>query len=165
MRLASTLFLLITVVLMCPAQVKVSSPDGAVTVTVSGGETLQISAQFKGNVLLDPSAVGLLVRNQKINWNVRKSGIQRRDDFITSHVPEKRKTIRDHYHELTVQFRSQISLHVRAYNDGFSYRFASNINDSITVDKEIAAYSIPGPTKFYGSPVTKREDVDIFHTS
>ena len=165
MRLPSTFFMLITVVLMCPAQVKVSSPDGAVTVTVSGGKALQVSAKFKGNVILGPSAVGLIVRNQKINWTVRKSAIQRQDEYITSPVPEKRKTIRDHYHELTVQFRSPISLQVRAYNDGFSYRFASNINDSMTVEKEIAAYSIPGQTKFYGSPVTKREDVDIFHTS
>ncbi len=66
---------------------------------------------------------------------------------------------------MTIEFKSKISLQVRVYNDGFAYRFTSAHKDSITIEKEIARYSFPDKTKFYGSPVKKREDVDIFHTS
>ncbi|HEU5147333.1 MAG TPA: glycoside hydrolase family 97 N-terminal domain-containing protein, partial [Chryseosolibacter sp.] len=147
------------------AQEIVYSPDSSVVVTVTHGEQIQISAHYKGKQILKPSEIGLEIRSLIPNWRIRKRSMQRHDENIFPPVAEKRKVIRDHYAQLTIEFRSRVSLNVRAYNDGFAYRFTSSLKDSITVDKEIARYAFPPEGIFYGSAVTKREDVDIFHTS
>ena len=151
--------------LISSAQNNVSSPDNNIQVTVTGGNTVLISAKYHGLTILEPSAIGLHIRQVKSNWMIRKTSTVKKDEKILSPVPEKRKVIRDHYNELNIEFRSKISLNVRVYNDGFAYRFTSSLKDSITVEREIARYSFPDSLTFYGSAVTKRENVDIFHTS
>lgn len=160
-----TLVIVSTLSVCATAQEILFSPDSSVVVTVAHGEMLQISAQYKGKQVLKPSEIGLQIRKVTPNWRIRKRSIQIRDENILPPVAIKRKVIRDHYSQLTIEFRSRVSLHVRAYNDGFAYRFASSLKDSITVEKEIARYSFPQNATFYGSAVAKREDVDIFHTS
>ncbi|MEI9918486.1 MAG: glycoside hydrolase family 97 protein [Bacteroidota bacterium] len=145
-----------------------SSPDGNIKVTVNTGKTgntLTISADRAGSVVLNPSEVGLSVRDLKGDWTTKKTSTRKVDEIIHPPVTEKRKQIRDHYNELTIEFKSRISLQVRAYDDGFAYRFTSALKDSIIVDNEIASYAIPLTSKFYGPPVNKRDDVDEFHTS
>jgi alpha-glucosidase len=163
MRIAFVLIFLFPVLSI--AQHQVSSPNGAIRIIVNGGETIKLSAEFNGTTILHQSEIGLSIRDVKEDWRIRRTSTRKVDEEITPPVPEKRKVIRDHYNELSVVFRSRLTLHVRAYDDGFAYRFSSAINDSIIVEKEIAKYSLPGETTFYGPPVAKREDVDIFHTS
>lgn len=147
------------------AQKTISSPDKNVQVSIIGGQSLMISAQYKGTEILQPSEIGMSIRGISSNWKPGKTSTIAKNEVIHSPVPEKRKDIVDHYNQMTIDFKTKISLQVRVYNDGFAYRFTSAIKDSITIDKEIAQYSIPAQTKFYGSAVNKRDDVDEFHTS
>jgi alpha-glucosidase len=164
-RLPFFLILALCIPASATAQHHVTSPNGAIRVAVTGGETITLSATFKGATILNPSEIGLDVRDVKEDWRIRRTSTKAVDEKIISPVPEKRKVIRDHYNELTIVFRSKFTLQVRAYDDGFAYRFASGISDSITIEKDIAQYSLPNETTFYGPPVAKREDVDIYHTS
>jgi alpha-glucosidase len=160
------LFLLVVVLpLSGLAQHQVSSPDNTIEVSVIGDTTLQIAASQRGTPIIQPSEIGLTLRGIKPDWRIRKTSRTRKDALIYPPVQEKRKIIRDHFNELTLPFRSRLSLHIRVYDDGFAYRFSSDISDSITVEKEIARYVIDPSSTFYGSPVSKREGVDIFHTS
>src|SRR5690349_11679832 len=143
----------------------VSSPDNRLKVSISGGNTILLSADFNGTTIINPSEIGISIRQIKSDWRIRRSFMREVDEHIYPPVAEKRKVVRDHYRELKIVFRSNTSLEVRVYNDGFAYRFVCSARDSITVDHEIANYSIPENTRFYGPPVKKREDVDIFHTS
>jgi alpha-glucosidase len=143
----------------------VGSPDGQIKVSVEGGNNLLISAQHKSNVILKPSEIGLKIRQISSTFVISNTSIKEKDEVIHPPVPEKRRTIPDHFNELTISFKSKIYLQIRAYNDGFAYRFGSTIKDSIIVEQEIAHYSIPSQTTFYGPPVNKRDDVDEFHTS
>ncbi len=146
-------------------QTIVSSPDKTVSVTVTGGAKLLLSARHGNHVVLEPSQIGLELAAVREDWSFRRTSIQEVDELILSPVPEKRKRIADHYRELTIQFRSRFSLQVRVYNDGFAYRFVTSIKDSITVTNELARYAIPGNTYCHGSYVRKRADADIFHTA
>lgn len=147
------------------AQKTVSSPDNNLKVTIEGGASLKISAQYKATPLLQSSEIGMSIRGINNNWQPGKTTSSSKNEIIISPVPEKRKEIKDHYNEISIAFKSKIGLQVRVYDDGFAYRFISSIKDSIVVDKETARYAIPGQTKFYGSHVNKRDDVDEFHTS
>ena len=143
----------------------ISSPDGSIQLSATGGKTMLISARYKGTTVLNPSEIGFSILQRKSNWVIAKTSTDKKDEIIFPPVPEKRKQIRDHYHQLTIEFKSKISLQLRVYNDGFAYRFISTNKDSITIEKEVARYSLPPKTIFYGSPVKKRDDVDLFHTS
>lgn len=157
--------LLVTLPLAAFAQKTVTSPDNNIQVSLTGGQTLMLSAQYKGATILKPSAIGLSIRGVASNWTLRKTTMVTKDETIIPPVSEKRKQIRDHYNEMTVDFKIKVSLQVRVYDDGFAYRFTSAVGDSITVDNETAQYAIPSQTEFYGSPVNKRDDVDEYHTS
>jgi len=164
MRILTLLFLALTATTTL-AQKNVASPDGNLKISFTGGKTLTISAEYKGTTILQPSGIGLSIRGVTGNWEPGKTSTVAKDEIIHPPVPEKRKQIRDHYNQLTINFKTKLALQLRVYDDGFAYRFTSTLKDSITVDKETAQYSIPSPTKFYGSPVNKRDDADVFHTS
>ena len=164
MRLLITPFLLLQL-LIGKAQTFVTSPDNTIQVSVTGGKTLLISAQYKGTCYFETFGNRSLIKQVNSNWTLGKTSLQKMDENIFPPVKEKRKVIRDYYHQLNIEFKSKISLQVRVYNDGFAYRFTSARKDSITIEKEIARYSLPDQTTFYGSPVNKRPDLDIFHTS
>lgn len=157
--------IILVVPIQAHTQSQVTSPDQNLVVKVTGGESLRIAATFKGTEILVDSDIGLDIAGVKADWRVARSGTVEKNEVILPVVREKRKAIKDHYRELTVRFKSPIALQVRAYNDGFAYRFVSAVRDSITVNREIASYVIPGNTVFYGSAVSTREGVDIFHTS
>src|SRR5690606_28983531 len=163
MRLLLFFFVLIPV--LCSAQASVSSPDNKINVSISGGQQLMLSARFGDQIVIEPSVIGLDVQSLTERWDFRRTQTREVNEVILAPVPEKRKRITDHYRELTVQFRSGVSLQVRAYSDGFAYRFVTSIKNSITITKEIARYRLPQDTYFHGSPVNKRDDADIFHTS
>lgn len=147
------------------AQKQVISPNGNLRVTVTGGKSAFISAEYNGTVILDPSEIGMSLSRYDTRWVIAKTTLIEKDEVITPPVAEKRKQIRDHYRQLHVGFRSKIALQVRVYNDGFAYRFVSSVKDSIVVEKETARYALPGNPRFYGSAVSRRKDVDEFHTS
>ena len=160
---------LLSFLIVCPFLTaigqSVSSPDKNLSVSVTVGKSLAISAKYKETTIINASEIGLVIRQLKNDWTTKKTSVKKVDEIIHVPVPEKRKEIRDHYNELTIDFKSKVSLQIRVYDDGFAYRFKSAIKDSITIDKEMAGYAIPSKTKFYGSPVNKRDDVDEFHTS
>jgi alpha-glucosidase len=126
---------------------------------------LSLEAFYKGNDILHTSQIGISIRDKITDWTIRRSKTVQKDENIFPPVPEKRKVIRDHYNQLELQFKSNVSMQLRVYDDGFAYRFISNYKDSITIEKEQSRYALPRETKFYGSAVYKRQDVDIFHTS
>ena len=164
MRLLFTL-LLVVQFQISNAQKSVSSPNNTIQVSVTGGKTLLIAARSKNVIILKPSEIGISVRQVNSTWEMGKTSIEKKNEKIFPPVAEKRKEIEDRYNELTIVFKSKISLQLRVYNDGFAYRFISIHKDSIVIEKEIARYALPNKTIFYGAPVKKREDVDLFHTS
>ncbi|HZY82228.1 MAG TPA: glycoside hydrolase family 97 N-terminal domain-containing protein, partial [Cyclobacteriaceae bacterium] len=74
-------FLLLLGVPAC-AQKQVASPDNNVVVTVTGGATLQIAANYKERVILQPSQIGMTIRGVSHNWTFGKSSIIKKDEVI-----------------------------------------------------------------------------------
>jgi alpha-glucosidase len=143
------------------------SPDSLIKVVVETGDQLQYSVFYKGQPLLLPSRIDIIIPqlSRKTKWQVFKSHRYSVNNVIVSPVPEKRKNIPDVYNELSFIFRSAFRLVVRAYNDGIAYRFRTNSTDSITVEDEMAQYRFPSNHTVYFPQVVKRDGVDIYHTS
>src|SRR5689334_12971599 len=92
--------LLSIVCLFASAQHKVNSPDQQIEVVVQGGKELTIAAKYRETTIINPSPIGLTIRGADITGKVKKLSLVEKDETIISPVPEKRRSIRDHFRQL-----------------------------------------------------------------
>lgn len=144
------------------------SPDQHIRVTVAVDDSISYSVSYKDQLLILPSRISMTLqpdlevgKTPVVTDSVRRSVSQ----VINPVVKEKRAQIPDIYNELIVKFDNQFELHLRAYDDGVGYRFASTLEGEIIVVDETAQFNFPKGMVAYYPPVSKRADADIFHTS
>lgn len=163
-------FLLIFIFFQTKAQrsYSVSSPSGALSVSVTVSDSVYYAVSLKKEPLVLPSSIAMLCQGTTkfgIKSTVLKSTQRTVNETIVNPVPSKRKNIPNQFNELTLQFRENFSIAFRAYNDGVAYRFISSVNDSLIIADEIASVRFSGTPKTYFPQVQKRDHVDIYHTS
>lgn len=109
--------------------VKVTSPDGAVTVTV-GVKNQQpfYMVNYEGKAVVAPSHLGYLLNNGELGAKTKMGKVARsqKDEIWTQPWGENDIT-HNHYNELMVNFREQsgqpMQVVFRVYNDGFGFRY------------------------------------------
>ncbi|WP_205686363.1 glycoside hydrolase family 97 protein [Chitinophaga parva] len=123
----------------------VQSPDGHLSARIFTGPQLRYQLLRDGETLIDTSAISLqlstgeilgkpaLVRSQ------HKGSVQQ----IISAPVYKRKTVNDHYNELTLALKGDYSVVFRAYNEGVAYRFATSKKAAFDVVNEEATFNFP----------------------
>ena len=139
----------------------VSSPDGAVTVTVGvKGHKPYYMVSYQDRVLVTPSRLGFLLDNGELGANTKMVTVNRstKDETWTQPWGEC-ETTRNNYNELTVNFREHtgrtMQVVFRVFNDGFGFRYilpdflkgkAFQVQDElteITLAHDAKAWSIP----------------------
>ena len=146
----------------------VCSPSGNICVKIWMKKNLQYRIYHKGEAILGPSAIDMILSNNKsfsISNSIKSFTIKKESRQIISPVPEKRKIIQDIFNVLSVSFKQPYKLEFRIYDDGVAYRFLTRFKDSIIVLNEIAEFNFPGNPSVYFPGIHKRSDADIFHTS
>ncbi|HLX93048.1 MAG TPA: glycoside hydrolase family 97 protein [Puia sp.] len=126
----------------------VSSPDLHTTVTISAGAACTYSVSHKGQPLINPSAIGLLIRNKKgldHDFKVSRKEMRSVSDTLWPVVREKRKAIPEKYNELRLAFHSGLALWCRAFDDGIAWRWESSFKGDIIVDSEIVSFNLASP--------------------
>lgn len=110
--------------------------------------------------LTDGTAFGL---NPKVKKNSRRSVNE------TIYPPiYKKKSIKDLFNELTIDFKGGYSLVFRAYEDGAAYRFVSELKKPFMVESEQASFCFPNdPKVFVASPKGRMNEgkKDPFYSS
>jgi alpha-glucosidase len=122
----------------------VSSPSGALVVTVSVDGPLTWSVALRGRVLVAPSRLALTLATGEVlgaRPSVKATRLRSADDFLRPVVRVKRATVRDRYNERRIDFAGNYSLIVRAYDDGVAYRWATALPGEITIVSEDAAFT------------------------
>jgi alpha-glucosidase len=172
MRRILTLFLVNIITLILHGQAATTfilqSPDKKIQVQITAGARLQYRIAYQEKTLLDSCHLALHLQNNLIlgqKVQVNKTTRRSVQDTIIPIVKEKRSRIPDVYNELTIQCKGNYHVIFRAYNDGVAYRFATQMKDSITVLNEDAIFNFNQAQTIYYTPVNKRIDADIFHTS
>lgn len=109
--------------------VKVTSPDGAVTVTV-GVKNQQpfYMVNYEGKAVVAPSHLGYLLNNGELGAKTKMGKVARSQKDETWNQPWGENDItHNHYNELMVNFREQsgqpMQVVFRVYNDGFGFRY------------------------------------------
>lgn len=151
-----------------PFRRSLTSPNGQITLTVSATDSIRFSVQYAGQPLLEPSAVALTLANGRtlgVAVGQPRSRTRTVRDSIVPPVVTKRRIIRDHYNELSLDVAGAYGLDFRVYDDGVAYRFRTNLPDSITVQGETAQFAFAGTPTVYYPTVKPRVGMDRFHTS
>ena len=131
-----------------------SSPDGKINATVTIDKQIKYSISFKGTNYILPSAISMQLDNGKTlgnNPSVRKTNKKTVNALITP-LYGISKEITDNYNELKVDFRNNYSVVFRAYNQGFAWRFETNLNEDITVKSDNVEFNFSADYPVYFHP-------------
>ncbi|SFS99487.1 alpha-glucosidase [Zhouia amylolytica] len=123
----------------------VVSPDKGIIFNLKVGKQLQISASFEGQVLLEPSILAMNLSDRVLGENAEVENIEKASisEIIHPIVKIKEAEISNNCNELRVHFKQGFYLVLRAYNEGFAYRFGTQYDESITILSETGDYRFP----------------------
>ncbi len=136
-------------------ELTVQSPDGKLTVTIAVGDQITYALQYQDETLILPSPISLTLGSGDVlgeKAKVRRNRIHLVNTEITP-LYGKRAVIKDHYNEMVIEFRKRprFSLVFRVYDEGFAYKFITDIGDEITVTAEEFSLRLPEGTAIYAS--------------
>ena len=107
----------------------VTSPDGAVMVTVGVKDHRPFyTVDYQGRTLVAPSHLGFRLDDEELGANMTMGMVSRssKDETWTQPWGEN-ETARNHYNELTVDYREHtgrlMQVVFRVFNDGFGFRY------------------------------------------
>lgn len=128
-------------------QYELLSPDKRIKIVVSVSDKITWSVLFDGQVMLEPGQIAMdFAHGFRIGINPVVSQEKRssKDEMITAVVPVKTRNIHDRYNELSLSFRGNYILRIRAYNEGAAYRFETSLKEAeVQVISETAEFRFP----------------------
>jgi alpha-glucosidase len=122
---------------------EVLSPDQKIKLRIEIDREILYSVFFESREILRPSPVAMTVKDiGSLGIDSTLEGIERRsvDEEIRPVVREKREVIRNHFNEITLNFRNNFSLVFRVFDDGTAYRFKTSFDGNIDVLGETAVW-------------------------
>ena len=172
---ASALFFTLT--LWSARPLRVSSPDGQVTIeTGVKDHKAYYAIDYKGERIVQPSRLGFVLDDGAVGLNCKVTGSDRdQKDETWTQVWGEDENVRNHYHELCVHFqektgiRRKMTVVFRAFNDGIGFRYilpdanggqAFSIMDEQTefmMSHDANAWSIPSNHTEYFEGIYTRE--------
>lgn len=141
------------------------SPNKQTKLEVTVGDNLGISISQNGTTILEPSSIGMNIRNigslgvQPKLLKVSKRSVS--GNKIASPI-YKKSEVDESFNELKAQFKGSYSVTFRCYNQGVAYQFSTNLKgDSIIVESEKASYNFPSQTKGYAAYSNRGKNGDL----
>ena len=144
---------------------QLQSPDKKTTLQISIDKDLSIGISQNGTVVLEPSVIGMDIREAGMLGEAPKlKKVERRSvsgQKIVSPV-YKKSTVDEIYNELTANFKGNYSVVFRCYNQGVAYRFVTELTSGqVTVNDEKAIYKFPEQAKGYAAYSNRGKDGNI----
>jgi alpha-glucosidase len=135
------LFLLVAILLpsllWSQKEYRISSPDHRLNLKVSVGTSVSYSLSFDGKTIISPSLVNLTVDNKSLCSSPKVKDSKKRSFAEELHpVYGKFKLLQNKFNELTINFEGNFTMTFRMYNEGFAYRFKTNMDNEIIINSE-----------------------------
>lgn len=123
----------------------VKSPDGNIVFTLSVNDLTYISAKYKDKSILDDSEISLDLSSEVLGKNAKVDKVEEISISEVLHpiVKVKAAEVNNNYNEITVFFKNNYYVSLRAYDEGIAYRFGTTIDGEITIISETGNYQFP----------------------
>ncbi len=120
-------------------ELKLTSPDNKTEVVLNFDSGIKLTTFYQSKRLFYIDNISLDISGIDFNMGIKK--IKKTKEIyikqeIYPEIREKYKVITDEYNELSINFKSNYAIIVRAYNNGIAYRFQTTFSDSVEVIKE-----------------------------
>jgi alpha-glucosidase len=129
----------------------VTSPNGAIVVTLGLGDQLTWAVSDRGKDVLRPSRLALVLADRTLGKKAALTSTTPRsvNQVLRPVVRIKRADISDRFNERRFDFAGSYALIVRAYDDGVAYRWATHLPGEITVRDEVVTFGFTGDHLLY----------------
>ncbi|MGA9117773.1 MAG: glycoside hydrolase family 97 protein [Bacteroidota bacterium] len=130
---------------------EVKSPDGAVSVKVVAGAKLEWSVQHKGEQIIAPSAISLILEGGDTLGDHAQITSSKTDKIKTviAAINYIKARIPDEYTQLTLNCKNGYGVRFRVYNDAVAYQFFTKKRGEIIVKNEEANFNFTEDRKAF----------------
>lgn len=148
--------------------VRLTSPDTNYTFILDAGKSLSYQMQWKGQTLIEPSALGFVLHDGSVfpgtveDFHVEE--LSRNEEWQP--VYGERSLYTDQYNEVLVEFSSQtlegqLALRVRAYNEGVAFRYEFHSEKELHVKEELTEFTYPEDAMVWASKAAQSEIIKL----
>lgn len=138
-----------------PTQKQITSPDGTLKVTVTVADDIRWSVEDDGKRIIAPSQIAMQIGQSEV-WGVkpslRKATVGKIDEVIPSPL-YKKSEVDNRCTTLTLAFKGDYAIELRAYDNAAAYRFVSTRKGDYTVKNEVSEWDFAEDNTIYGSYV------------
>ena len=138
-----------------PTQKQITSPDGTLKVTVTVADDIRWSVEDDGKRIIAPSQIAMQIGQSEV-WgekpSLRKATVGKIDKVIPSPI-YKKSEVDNRCTTLTLAFKGDYAIELRAYDNAAAYRFISTRKGDYTVKNEVSEWDFAGDNTVYGSYV------------
>ncbi len=123
----------------------VKSPNDKIELKIAVDEKLTLSVLHAGQEVVMPSPVFMELSTGQIlglKPAVKSATARSVKNSIKPVVAEKRALVPDVFNELTLQFKGDFGLKIRAYDDAVAYRFTTSMRGDLVVKHEELAINL-----------------------
>lgn len=140
--------------------IKLSSPDGKLSVSIYLTDTISYSIKFKDKVILAPSHIGLEMSDAKLLGRspklIRKNYSKHTEQIVSPNY--RFSAFNVEYNKLECVFSDDYSVIFRAYNQGIAYRFVTRKKSVFNLKNEIAEFAFDDDYTVYLPFTTGKKD-------
>lgn len=118
---------------------KLSSPDHRTEVIIRVNSGISMTTNYLSEKLFSVEDIYLELEGENFKDAIKRIGnekVNSVNQLIYPEIKEKYGEIQDNFNELTLDFKSNYSLTIRAYNNGIAYRFNTTFQGEVIVNKE-----------------------------
>lgn len=147
--------------------IHVKSPNGKIDMALECGAKISWSVKHENTEVIAPSAISLTLGNGVVLGNNAKVSSVKNSIVNTSFATliYKKKTVIDAYNQLTVNFKGDFGLILRAYDDGVAYHFFTSKNRQIIIESEQASFNFSKDHKAFIPYVRDLREKDMYSSA
>lgn len=118
---------------------QLASPSGNIRISVELTDQIQYDVTQGNQTLMDNCVIGLETTNHQLGIHPKLNKVVRQNvnEELTPIVPLKFSTITNRYNQLLLKFKGGYSVEFRAFDDGFAYRFLTDLKGEQEIMNEI----------------------------
>ncbi|OXA85336.1 glycoside hydrolase family 97 protein [Flavobacterium hercynium] len=115
-----------------------NSPNGKIEIKIAVNDKITWTISHEKDLILAPSAMSLTIDENVILGKNAVVLNSKKESFSNSFASPiyKKKSIKNEYNQLVLNFKNDFSIEYRAFDDGVAYRFVTKKKKDITVKNE-----------------------------
>lgn len=168
----ATTLLLLSTAHTSAQDLTLNSPSATVNIQASLSETngLTLSVSYAGNNIADITSMGLKMSDGTTlhTTGTPTTSLTRHQGVMTTHLGEWSEH-NDDYNTLTITYAAdnQLDVEIRAYDEGFAWRYTATRNTAVNVSQDLACLTMKKPLTYWSesgaeSGYTERNSTSSF---